>query len=315
MAEGAVQGILAVLHGREEILEPAPGNTVQFGVELIEEDQRDLVLPPVQRFLQGLEQFHRVAVLGKVQCRDDEAPAGLRDLLHAEGFARAGRSEDRDGQRLQLFVIHVVVIAVDVILQQSLDGVIALHLVLVHRRHFAVAAHRYVLEKVVRSSLYGLLRHREIPARLALAVFVKNGEGGVARDQSLQTALRHRQTADQSRLQILHQLLQDRIQWGVLRKGQPLAVGRREQERPLFVLPDQRPLLVQTDHHVLPVPQGPQRVVCRQLQKELIDSSLIGDASRDGEIQFPEMRHLEDRDLVIRESLRQRLRRDICAIG
>ena len=63
MAEGAVQGILAVLHGREEILEPAPGNTLQFGVELIEEDQRDLVLPPVQRFLQGLEQFHRVAVL------------------------------------------------------------------------------------------------------------------------------------------------------------------------------------------------------------------------------------------------------------
>ena len=35
----AVQGVFPVLHGGQEILQPAPGDPAQLGVKLVEEDQ------------------------------------------------------------------------------------------------------------------------------------------------------------------------------------------------------------------------------------------------------------------------------------
>lgn len=125
----AVQGVFPVLHGGQEILQPAPGDPAQLGVKLVEEDQGDQPVFIAQSLMEGVEELGDRVVLGQVQGGDAEPAPAQGDLLDAEGLAGARRSEDGDGDWLGGVLPCVpVVICIDVLVQQGLDGVVVLDL-------------------------------------------------------------------------------------------------------------------------------------------------------------------------------------------
>ena len=84
---------------------------------------------------------------------DAEPAPAQGDLLDAEGLAGARRSEDGDGDWLGGVLPCVpVVICIDVLVQQGLDGVVVLDLPQVYRRQNPVAADGDMAEQVVRPS-------------------------------------------------------------------------------------------------------------------------------------------------------------------
>ena len=285
-AELSVQGVLSVLHGRKEILQPAAVHAVALRVELIEEHQRDPAHLAAERLVQRPEQSDRITVLGQVQGRDMEPAAAHGDLLHAEGLARSGRSEHCDGQRLHHLVLSGMLTAVNVVVQQSVDRVIALDLVQVHGSQRAVAAHRHVLKQVLRPVQDDLLCHRKIAARLVLAVFIQNAERSETGHQALQASLGKPDAAHLSLLVLCLQFKKHIIKIHVRFQRQMLAAVRGKIQRPLSSVPDQRAFLIEQHRHILVAAEGPQCVIGSELQQEFIHRPFIGDSSGDGEIQL-----------------------------
>ena len=62
----AFGGVLAVLHGGQEVPQPAPADAVQLAVKFIEEYQRDSALGAVDGFVQRFKEVLGVAALGQV---------------------------------------------------------------------------------------------------------------------------------------------------------------------------------------------------------------------------------------------------------
>ncbi len=115
---------LAVLHGRQKMPQPAQIRAV----ELVPENQGNLPLHrSVARLLEGLGQIRLPFELRQVELQNPLAvQAGAGQLLHREGLARARLAEDRDGQRLRVAQVHLV------LLEELPHRVDALHFLTVH---------------------------------------------------------------------------------------------------------------------------------------------------------------------------------------
>ena len=256
--------------------------------------------------MEGVEELGDRVVLGQVQGGDAEPAPAQGDLLDAEGLAGARRSEDGDGDWLGGVLPCVpVVICIDVLVQQGLDGVVVLDLPQVYRRQNPVAADGDMAEQVVRPLQHDVLGHCQIAPGLRFAELVQDAEGVGTGDQGLQAPVGHRHPADLTVLPALSQAAQDLIEVGGVTQGPLLAAVGGEEQGPVPVLPDEGALLVEEDHHVLPAAQGPQGIIYRQLEEEFIHGTLVGDLPADGEVQLAQVLHAEQGRLGGGEGLGQ----------
>ena len=103
---------LAVLHRRQEVTQPPERPTVEGCIELVPEHQRDLAgQRRIPNEMEGVGELVGRAELGQVEFEGlAHAVTGdrVRHLLHAEGLAGSGRSEDADRERLGRRVRGVV---------------------------------------------------------------------------------------------------------------------------------------------------------------------------------------------------------------
>ena len=294
----AVHGVFAVLHGGQEIPQPATADAAKLTVEFIKEHQRDLFGRALQRLMHGREQFAHRAVLGKIQRRNGIAPAAEGDLAHAKAFARARRAEHRHRNGLGVFPFGAMVVVINILIQQALDGVVVFDLVTVHRRKGAVAAHRHMAEQFAGAHQHNALGHSQIAAGLAFAIFIQNAEGRHPADQGFGAALGHTHTAHLAQLQLFIQALQHRIQRRIRGQSALFAAVGGEDQIPLAVLTFQNALLVEQHSHILAGVQRAQAIADGQLHQKCIHRVFIRNAAPNGIVQLAQMLHLQQGDLI-----------------
>lgn len=307
----APQGVFSVLHRCQEVPEPASVDSLPVGIEFVEEHQRDAAFRIGQRFVQRLKEGGRLFNLRQVDGIHRKISAGLRNLLHAKGFAGARIAENGDGQRLDALAQFCRLALFRIIVQQHLDGVVILDFPHIHGGEIFVPAYRNAVQQFIGSVGDNLFRYRQILSRLGFAVFIQNGERRGVGHQGFQTAIRDPAACQLSGGPFFFQNRQNRNQGVFIRQSRTFEFVRRKIQGPLSVLPNQGPLFVQQDHHILPIPKGAHGIVYVQHQQKVVHRPLIRNLPGNPVIHAPKPVHGQKGNSVVGKSLLKTLPRNV----